>query len=320
MGVGQQPQAVMEERSTAGVLFVVLAEALLDVGEAGADAVLVPLERWEVDGVGEVRGEQLVALSLQACPVRGEIDELLILPGTALVEGRVDLGGEVPVVVLADRDAGVGVLDQSFRDLHRNRTSGAGGLLRRSTGADEVGVGRAARIGGKVQQHPRPATSAVQQTFQVVGVLHVPGRLRIAGLQERLHLIEQSWLDQRFVRSGMQSALVADDSGVVGVGQQLVERVLPQRLRRPLRRRHGRQTPRRQVAQQPAHGALALGVGLERPPDQRRTLGIDLDRPNLSALVVGAADVEVSDRGTHRGATLCELLRQPLGDLGREVP
>ncbi|MEZ5088901.1 MAG: hypothetical protein R2719_03775 [Micropruina sp.] len=33
--VGQQPQAVVEERAPTGVLFVLLGEALLDVGQAG---------------------------------------------------------------------------------------------------------------------------------------------------------------------------------------------------------------------------------------------------------------------------------------------
>lgn len=52
----------MKERPTASVLLVVLGEAPLDVGQPGADAVLVPFERCEVDGVGEVCGEQSVAL------------------------------------------------------------------------------------------------------------------------------------------------------------------------------------------------------------------------------------------------------------------
>ncbi len=34
----------MEEHATSGVVFVVLGEALLDVGEPGSDAVLVSLQ------------------------------------------------------------------------------------------------------------------------------------------------------------------------------------------------------------------------------------------------------------------------------------
>ena len=71
----------MKERAPTGVLFVVLREALLDVGQSGADAVLMSLERREVDGVREVRGEKLIALGFQACPVRGEVGELLVTTG-----------------------------------------------------------------------------------------------------------------------------------------------------------------------------------------------------------------------------------------------
>ena len=52
----------MEERAPAGVVFAVFGESAVHVGEARADAVLVALEGVEVDGVGEVRGEELVGL------------------------------------------------------------------------------------------------------------------------------------------------------------------------------------------------------------------------------------------------------------------
>lgn len=107
MRVGKEPQAVVEDRPAADVLLVVLAKAVLDVCEPGPDAVLVPLERWQIDDVGEVRGQQLVALCLQARPVRGEVRELLIAASRSLVESRVNFGSEVTVVVFADRDVGV---------------------------------------------------------------------------------------------------------------------------------------------------------------------------------------------------------------------
>ena len=44
--VGEEPQAVVEERPTTDVQFVVLAQAVLDVGESGADGVVVSLGRW----------------------------------------------------------------------------------------------------------------------------------------------------------------------------------------------------------------------------------------------------------------------------------
>ena len=55
--VGKLPQAVVEEPPTADVQFVVLAQAVLDVGESGSDAVLVPLESRKGDGVGATRME-----------------------------------------------------------------------------------------------------------------------------------------------------------------------------------------------------------------------------------------------------------------------
>nr|WP_237268250.1 hypothetical protein [Tessaracoccus flavescens] len=319
MSVGEQPQAVVEERSTADVLLVVLTQALLDVGKPGSDSVLVPLEGGQVDGVGEVCGKQLVALGFQARPIRGEVGELLILARVALVERGVDLGSEVPVVAFADRDVGVEVRNESFCNLHRHRPSSAVGLLRGSAGADEVGVGRASRVGGEVEQHSRPAGSAVQQPFQVVGVLDVSGCVRVARLQQRLHLIEQSGLHDGLVRARVKCSLVADDSGIVRVRQHPVEGILPQRLRRTLWRRHRHQASRREVAEQRSHGTLALGVLLERPRDQWGTFGIDLDCAHLAALFVGPADVKVADRCAHRGAALRGLLRQALGDFGGEV-
>ncbi|WP_237767464.1 hypothetical protein [Serinicoccus sp. CUA-874] len=52
----------MEERAPAGVVFAVLGESSVHVGEACADAVLVALEGVEVDGVCEVCREELVGL------------------------------------------------------------------------------------------------------------------------------------------------------------------------------------------------------------------------------------------------------------------
>jgi len=44
VGVGEQPQRIVEECAFPGVVFVVLAEAVLDISEARTDAVLVPLQ------------------------------------------------------------------------------------------------------------------------------------------------------------------------------------------------------------------------------------------------------------------------------------
>jgi len=236
----------VKERAAAGVVLTVLGEAAVDVGEARADAVLVPLQGGEVDGVGEVRGEEFVALGFEPGLVRGEVGDLLVLAGAAFVERGIDLGCEASVVVLADRDAPVGVFDEPFGDLDGYRASGAGGFLGGAAGADEVGVGGATGVGGEVEQHAGAAGAAVQQPFEVVRVLDVTGCVGVAGVEERLHLVEQLGFDQWFMCAGVQRTFVADHSRVVGVGEQLVEGVLSQRLRGPLRRRNGRQPTRGQ--------------------------------------------------------------------------
>ncbi|MGJ0204494.1 hypothetical protein [Leucobacter sp. gxy201] len=60
--IGQQSQAVVEERASARVVLTVLGKATVHVGQARANTVLVALQCVEVDGVGEVRREELVGL------------------------------------------------------------------------------------------------------------------------------------------------------------------------------------------------------------------------------------------------------------------
>ena len=62
MRVGEQSQAVVEEGAPAGVVLAVLSQSVVHVGGARTDAALVALQCIEVDGVGEVRGEELVGL------------------------------------------------------------------------------------------------------------------------------------------------------------------------------------------------------------------------------------------------------------------
>ena len=159
----------------------------------------------------------------------------------------------------------------------------------------------------------------MQQPFQMMGVLDMPCHLRRSRPQQRLHRIEQGRFHDGLVRAGIQPALVADDARVVRVREQFVERVLPQRLGGALRRRHRDQPACGEVAEQAGDGGLAFGVVLECPGDERCPFGIDLDCAYLAARVVGAADVEVPDGCAHRGAALCDLLRQSLGDFGGEV-
>jgi len=54
VGVGEQPEWVVEERASAGVVFVVLSKASFDVGEPCADAVL---EGYSEPGSVELEGD-----------------------------------------------------------------------------------------------------------------------------------------------------------------------------------------------------------------------------------------------------------------------
>lgn len=69
----------------------------VDVGEPGADAVLVTLQGVEVDGVGEVRGQELVALVLEPSAVLGQLGQFLGAGGEAFIER-----GPVPAEPIAD--------------------------------------------------------------------------------------------------------------------------------------------------------------------------------------------------------------------------
>ncbi|WP_447943016.1 hypothetical protein [Microbacterium aurum] len=64
--IGEQPERVMQESPPAGVVLAVFREAAVHIGQSRADAVLVTLQRGQVDSVSEVRREQLVGLRFEA--------------------------------------------------------------------------------------------------------------------------------------------------------------------------------------------------------------------------------------------------------------
>ena len=86
-------------------------KSAVDVGEAGADAVLVPFEGVEVDGVGEVCREEFVALVLESFAVLGQFGEFLGAGCETFVERGLDLCRERGVLLLGERDVSVAVAD-----------------------------------------------------------------------------------------------------------------------------------------------------------------------------------------------------------------
>ncbi|MCA0337671.1 hypothetical protein SDC9_146755 [bioreactor metagenome] len=75
--VNEQAERGAEVLARTLVLIVFAGEAAVDVTKPCPDAVLVPFEGFQVDGVGEVRGEQLVALVLESFAVLCQLGQFL---------------------------------------------------------------------------------------------------------------------------------------------------------------------------------------------------------------------------------------------------
>ena len=96
------------------MLIVFAGEAKVDVSKPCPDTVLVPFEGFQVDGVGEVRGEQLVALVLESLAVLGQLGQFLGAGGKPFIEevrGSNPLSSTISDVLehLTSVEAGVGV-------------------------------------------------------------------------------------------------------------------------------------------------------------------------------------------------------------------
>ncbi|WP_460522578.1 hypothetical protein [Humibacter antri] len=125
-------------------------DASIDVSEPRAAAVLMTFQRVEVDGVGEVRGEELVGLVFEPSTIRGEFRQLVGACREPFVECLLDLLGETDVLGFVDADAGVAVGDELLSD--RN-----GDCARRALGF--AGATAAAAIGSCIHA-PGPCSSS----------------------------------------------------------------------------------------------------------------------------------------------------------------
>ncbi|WP_262486048.1 hypothetical protein [Changpingibacter yushuensis] len=137
-------------------------DAAVDVGQACSDAVLVALERGEVDGVCEVRGEELVGLVFEASAVRCQLGEFVGSGRESFVECLHDFLGEADVLGFVDRDAGVAVGDQLLGDGNGDCAPGAFRLAGSAAAAGEVGVLDALLVRRQVELQAGAACPAEQ--------------------------------------------------------------------------------------------------------------------------------------------------------------
>ncbi|WP_420733715.1 hypothetical protein [Brevibacterium luteolum] len=136
------------------MVIVFTGEPAIDVGEPGADAVLVALQGLQVDGVGEVRGQELVALGLEPLAVLSQLGQFLGAGGQAFVERRLDLRGEGGVLVFGDGDVAVTVGHELLGDPDGDGPAGAVLAFGGATGTDVVAIADALLVGRVVQLHP----------------------------------------------------------------------------------------------------------------------------------------------------------------------
>ncbi|MFN8086250.1 MAG: hypothetical protein U0Q04_04640 [Microbacterium sp.] len=152
--VDQEAQRGGEVTPGALATLALAGEAAVNVGESCADAVLVPFEGIQVDGVGEVRCEQLLALVLEALAVGHEFRDLGRLRGEPFVERRLNLRGQGGVLRLRDGNVLVAVGDELLDDPDGDSPAGAVLAFGGASCADEVRVSDALAVGREVKLHP----------------------------------------------------------------------------------------------------------------------------------------------------------------------
>lgn len=119
--------------------FVFLSDTTVDASETCADAVLVPCEGVQVDGVGEVGCEQLVTLVLESLAIVGQLGQFLRAGGEAFVERGLDLFCLSGVPRFRDGDVCVAISDQLINADARVEPQRAGLLaLRQLRAASDV--------------------------------------------------------------------------------------------------------------------------------------------------------------------------------------
>nr|WP_052168660.1 hypothetical protein [Actinoalloteichus spitiensis] len=247
--VGEEPEDRVESNLGLVVGRLQRVEPTGDRLKAGADAVLLCLEQVDGDRIGVVGLEELDLFGFEFGLLPGQ--QLLLVAGGLgegvehLLEHVLDLRG----LVGTDRQGPVAVLDGLLDAVGEDGGALAVVALEPAAGAGEVVVGDALVVAGPLEHEPFPA-GAVDRAFEVVVVLLWLVADDVVLLEDRLHLLERLWRHERIVRAGVGDLAEGDDSLVVGVGEDLVQRGRGDRLRGERRRGPGGEAAGLQLAGQ----------------------------------------------------------------------
>nr|WP_243861105.1 hypothetical protein [Cellulomonas uda] len=252
-----------------------------------------------IDLLVELASEQALGLLLVGDGVVHEVAD----------EVDVDLGEALAAVV---------PLDGVFDGCHLVVWLGAGAVA--SVGAEVVEV-----LGAVAVEHPLDAQPLVFAAYSLA-LAAVDGAFEevvvdpasFAGLAARLHDVldgvEQVLVDEGFVPAGVLLALVGHDADVVAVLEHLVEFVDRDGSGGTAGGRPRQEATVGELIGQVVQRVLARGVQLEGEPHVGRSLFVDCDGADLTALVV-VDDVLVAELGDADRAAALGLLAHLVGDV-----
>nr|WP_256960582.1 hypothetical protein [Streptomyces scabiei] len=294
------------------------AEPGLDGRELVGDALLFAGDEVHRHRTAVDRFEKLLTL-------RGELrflsHELLVL-----VFGFLAVGGKFASEPLLDGVAefrgepdGAPVALDHLLDLGDEQclAGAAGGLLVPSQ-TDEVRVDHAVAVLGIGDDQAAAAVAAEDAGLEVVRVVALSLTDEV-GSEDILNLLPGDQVGERRVAAGVDDALIHDLAPVVGIGQDAVQDVGPDRARRHLGGPLRGEPPGFQLVGQRPQRPCAAREGFKRPADQLGALGVHLYRALLAPFGCAQYDVQVAEWGFARGAAGLGLLAHPLVYLGGEV-
>ncbi|WP_233489124.1 hypothetical protein [Blastococcus sp. TF02-09] len=261
---------------------------LLQLGEPRADLG---------DGQGAL-GSQVDQALLGAAQARqlgvevaAQLARGALLIGHRLAHPGLDAGREVR----RQGQVGVLALDGVLNPLDTEVRQVADAFLAAPT--EEVEVGPAAPLALGQDQPMLPpgllAAAAEEHALEEVRVDVVAGAPPGAQVGDFLDPLKEPLVNERVMPTGVEGALVDQDAGVVGVGQDLAQLLQRDRLGREALRRPAPQAEVGHRLRQPVQAVLAGGVELKGLADQRGALRVDGHAGHQAALEV-LADVAVT--------------------------